>query len=191
MKHLISLFRCIFSFWLLSVTYTASYAVEPPSQFVDIRWSATLTDAKRIFSRRAGVSLVEESPTHLVYTGGDFAVIPAERWELEFANNRFWRGTVFLNIPLGTGKDAWLLRSQQFEKLSAMLTAKYGKTHRNAPHDHTDEEWKLTDHAGRKDEFTILLSYAWEPYRFIVQYSYQPDVRRATPSPSSTVKKDI
>ena len=171
---------------------SALVAAEVPPGFVDVPWGASVAEIKRTFSQRRGVELAEETPNRIVYRHGEFADYPVDRWELELGPKGFWRGAVYLTIPIGNAPDGAPLRNRQFDNLAASLTKKYGK---RSPQPGTpnaaEATWKLNDPTtGRKGAFIVFLHYSWAPYEFLVRYSYDPSAAQAEPT-SSTVKKKI
>ena len=166
----------------------------PPTEFLDIRWGANSTEVKRIMSQREGAEIKEESPTKLTYEGGTFASYPVERYELEFADGRFSRGTVYVEIPSGNGKGGVPLRNLQFEDLFKSLSTKYGKGDRSGgdgKHAQSDWKWSVGDpRSGQKRTVTIHLAYWWSPYEFFVRYSNEP-ASPPSSTPKSTKQRDL
>ncbi|MDB6152944.1 MAG: hypothetical protein JWL90_1397 [Chthoniobacteraceae bacterium] len=165
----------------------------PPSEFLDIPWGARASEAKRILAPRPGLRIKEETGSKILFEGGAFANYPAERYELELPEGRFSRGTVFIVIPPGNGKDGAPLRNHQFEDLYKSLSTKYGKGARTADGKHSESNWiwPATDpRTGQKRTTSIRLSYSWEPYEFIVSYSNLPTIAE-TPQLKPTKTKDL
>ncbi|MES2572456.1 MAG: hypothetical protein V4710_20700 [Verrucomicrobiota bacterium] len=178
---------------ILFLGLAASLHAAQPSEFLDIPWGASASEAKRILAKRPGVSLKEGTASRLLFEGGTFANYPTERYELELSEGRFSRGTVFVVIPQGNNKDGAPLRNLQFEELYKSLSSKYGKGVRSGDGKHSESNWTwpATDpRTGQKRTTSIRLSYSWEPYEFIVSYSNLP-AAAALPQAKALKTKDL
>lgn len=172
----------------------------PPKSFCDIPWGTSIDEAKRILGQKNDMRLSKETSTKLIYVGGSFAAIPAERWELDFLESGFYRGSVCLTMSIGTAIDGTEMRAYQFEDLAGLLTSKYGKGKRENSKDASDsdkstsenrpgtvkEEWtfpnKNEDHG-----ITILLNYHWmEPRQFYIQYTLTRPHQQTNPPGASS-----
>jgi hypothetical protein len=113
-----------------------------PATVANIAWGATPDEAKRALFTRPGVVLVSETPKRLMFSGGDFADQPAEKWELGFDNGRFSEITVILKAdnPLS-----------QYEAVTKMITEKYrtqGREERESA-EHRATYWEFAKGKGR------------------------------------------
>jgi hypothetical protein len=180
---------------LLMFCASTSLRAAAPTEFLEIPWGASPGEAKRIMMQRQGVSLKKEASTALQFAGGTFADYPADRYELDFPEAKFARGTVFVTIPAGNAKDGAPLRNHQFEAFFKTLSEKYGHGVRTGDGKHTEANWSwtITDaRTGQKRSVSVRLSYSWEPYEFLVTYANLPFVQ-AAPQPVSKPpkKKDL
>ncbi len=159
-------------------------------EFLNVPWNATLAEAKRVMVRPEGTNTKEETPDRIVLTGGTFETHAVERWELEFPDGHFRRGTVYVVIPYGKSKDGSLLRNKQYDDYLKRLTDKYGKGTGFGDGKHSQTTWEMTvadPRSGQKDIVSILLSYSWEPYVFKIEYSRRAQTS-AQPSPAAAAQ---
>ena len=164
------------------------WASPAPDGFVGLPWMAIPSEAKLVMLGREGVRLKQETPDLLVFTGGTYADRPVEHWELEFAYERFQRGTAFLTIPTGTGKDGKSLADQQFDDFFRAFKTKYGLGVSVGGEGETANLWKWTvpdPHTGNRSVISIKLSFKWSaPQVFKVQYASLPPEALETPKPT-------
>ena len=176
--------------FILSCLALCAGAYSETIEFLHVPWNSTPAEAKRVMTTPEGTKVKEDSPDRIVLTGGTFETHAVERWELEFPDGHFRRGTVYVVIPYGKSNDGSLLRNKQYDDYLKRLTDKYGKGTGFGDGKHSQTTWELTvadPRNGQKDMVSILLSYSWEPYVFKIEYSRHAQTS-APPAPAAAAQ---
>lgn len=99
--------------------------LDPPANHplgvADVVWGSSPADAKKAMLARTGVKLVSETPDKIVFSGGYYADLPAESWEMMFTGGKFTEGFIKL-----TPADVL----SHYESIRKQITAKYKKAGR-------------------------------------------------------------
>jgi len=145
-------------------------AERPPEDFAEVRWEASLTEAKTKLLARPGLKLTTVAPDQSAaeFEGGVFAGFEASRWKLSFEAGHFRKGEVWILDKEKAGM------TKKYETLKASLASKYGKAEKEDSERrvfHSAAYWSFEAHKGSwkiacdVDERTpgLRLTYTFTP----------------------------
>ena len=159
----------------------ASIPGSPASiQFLNIPWNATPAEAKRAMTMPAGASVKEESPDHIVLTGGTFETFAVERWEIQFVNGKFTKGIVQLVRRDERNEKGWI-NDQISAAIMIALEKKYGKSVGHPESEHNEDVWEVKDSPEITRKVKFYRGWRSDP-RFDITYSYKQSPSPATPT---------
>lgn len=161
-------------FLCLLLLLTATWAAGPddrlyPSDFADIKWGEAADRAKAKMLAKAGVAVKPTGAKEDVmeFSGGSFAGIAVDSWELQFVDNRFAKGLIYFKprLPLET-----------YRELNKGLTQKYRKEAREevAEDKHRASYWLFSNSKG---DFEIACDYHNDVVR--LTYLVKPMLKNA------------
>ena len=154
-------------------------------QFLNIPWNASPAEAKRVMAMPAGASIKDETPDHIVLTGGTFETYPVERWELQFVNGKFTKGIVQLVRRDERNEKGWI-NDQISAAIMIALEKKYGKSVGHPESEHNEDVWEVKDSPEVTRKVKFYRGWRSDP-RFDITYSY----KQSTPAVAATAQSAV
>ena len=149
-------------------------------EFLNIPWNATPAEARRVMVQPAGTSVKEETPDHIVLTGGTFETFAVVRWEIQFVNGRFTKGIVQLVRHDERNEKGWI-NDQISAAIMSALEKKYGKSVGHPESEHNEDVWEVKDSPEVTRKVKFYRGWRSDP-RFDITYSYKQSPSPATPT---------
>jgi hypothetical protein len=163
----------------------------PPTDVVGIRWGAAPSTVRQAMSMRPGVTFAEETPTYILFRGGQFATKDVENWRFEFTEGKFTKAVIrFVRSSLRDA-DGWL-NDQNHRYVHDQLVQKYGKPKQMSDRDHRQTVWTFPDALIPGAAKTITLYYRWfnTDRRITLTYSDDRPTKAKTPG-TPNPKEDL
>jgi len=129
-----------------------------------VRWGISREEAKAVLLQRPNVKLESETPTQLVFTGGDCAAVPVKSWTLQFVSDKFANGIVVVQ-----GDDGKKL----YETTKTWFRPNYGNGREQKADHHVEIRWIFKDAATSASQGEVKIMWYFDQNEVTIKFIHQ------------------